>query len=423
METNIIKRQFFSSLKRGTGEAYLLVKENPTIDFSDYIIKGALKNYAYDGQAESSRAQYIFDIISLTNKIEKIRNSVLKGLSEEQEDTWSLTHLFDLAKIFAKNGDNEARQAIYNRFLNHPIEYSDWVGYNEIIELDGLNGLLFISEKFGKWIEKNPDDLQDDWIIEHFKRDNPNINVIQELKSASKSNKYIKLYLDTIRKTKIKQEKHKEDKIEYKDIIDEVINSIPFLSFKRSMNLTESEIVQIADRFLIEKNKINQEKLLLIFSYYKFPFKGEIILNLAKQKTNSKNRIKEFAIYALKFLQDDKIREFALEKIPASKNPKSYIEILISNYKKGDFKLLTEIAKKFKNEHIIECLASAFIDIYRANKTKECKEPLEILYSKMTCGIHRNDVINVLIENDVLSNKIRWEIEFDSYFDTRKLID
>ncbi len=54
-----IKRLFFNSLKCGTGEAYLIAKNNSDIDFSSYIIKGALNNYAYDGQAENSRAKYI----------------------------------------------------------------------------------------------------------------------------------------------------------------------------------------------------------------------------------------------------------------------------------------------------------------------------------------------------------------------------
>lgn len=68
-DTANIKRQFFNSLKRGTGEAYLIAKNNPTIDFSNYIIKGALQNYAYDGQSEGSRGEYIFDLISLSDKI------------------------------------------------------------------------------------------------------------------------------------------------------------------------------------------------------------------------------------------------------------------------------------------------------------------------------------------------------------------
>ena len=167
-DTTNFKRQFFNSLKRGTGEAYLIAKENPNIDFSSYIIKGALRNYAYDGQSEDSRAQYIFDLISLSNKKEKIRKSVLNGLATEQNDTWSLTHLFDLAKIYAEQGDNEARQAIYDRFLNHPINSSDWVGAFEILSLDGLQGLFYIAEKFGKMIDQNPDDWQDSHIINHY---------------------------------------------------------------------------------------------------------------------------------------------------------------------------------------------------------------------------------------------------------------
>jgi len=51
-DTANIKRQFFNALKRGTGEACLIAKNNPTVDFSGYIIKGALRNYAYDGQSE-----------------------------------------------------------------------------------------------------------------------------------------------------------------------------------------------------------------------------------------------------------------------------------------------------------------------------------------------------------------------------------
>jgi hypothetical protein len=35
--------------------------------------------------------------------------------------------------------------------------------------------------------------------------------------------------------------------------------------------------------------------------------------------------------------------------------------------------------------HIIENLARNYVDILKANKTKECKEPLEALYNKTNC--------------------------------------
>jgi len=121
-------------------------------------------------------------------------------------------------------------------------------------------------------------------------------------------------------------------------------------------------------------------------------------------------------------LKSKDIRNFAMDKIQNAKNPIDYLEILVSNYKSGDFKLLSEIANKTNNEYKIERLAEIFTNIFKANKTKECKQPLEILYSKMNCAIHREGIIEILSENNVLADKIRKEIEFDSYLDTRELI-
>ena len=422
-DTANIKLQFLNSLKRGTGEAYLIAKNNPKTDFSNQIIKGALNVYAYDGQSEGNRAKYIFDIISISKQKDKIRNAVLQGLATEQTDTWNLTHLFALAKLFAKQNDNEVKQAIYNRFLNNPIEGSDWVGAYEILELDGLNGLFYVAEKFGKYIEQNPDDWQDGWIIKRFQDENKNIKVDEELKKKAKTNKFIRIYLDSIKRTNKSQEKHKTKPTKYNDIIDEVLNSKPFISFRRKRNLTNEEIHQIAKRLIDETDKTNIEKLLDIFDFYKFPYDSQIILDFGKQNRTSKNRIVENAIDALKHLKSKDIRNFALDKIQKSKNPIDYLEILVSNYKSGDYKLLSEIANKTNNEHKIEQLAGIYTDIYKANKTKECKEALEILYQKMNCAIHRNGIVELLNENKVLSDKIGDEIKFDSYLETRKLLE
>lgn len=421
-DTANIKRQFFNSLKRGTGEAYLIAKNNPEIDFSNQIIKGALNIYAYDGQSESDRAQYIFDIISVSKQKDKIRKAVLQGLATEQNDTWNLTHLFALAKLYAQQNDTEAKQAIYDRFLSNPIEGSDWVGAYEILELGGLNGLFYVAEKFGKYIEQNPDDWQDDWIIKRFQEENKNIKVSEELKKKAKTNKFIRIYLDNIKRTKACQEKHKTKQTKYKDIIDEVLNSKPHFSYLRKRKLTDDEVNQIAIRLINETDKSNIERLLDIFDFHKYPYDSQIILDFAKQKRTNKNRIAENAIDALQYLKSKDIRNFAMDKIQNAKNPIDYLEILVSNYKSGDFKLLSEIANKTNNEHKIERLAEIYTNIFKTNKTKECKQPLEILYSKMNCAIHREGIIEILLENNVLSDKIRKEIKFDSYLDTRKLI-
>lgn len=421
-ETTNIKRQFYDSLKRGTGEAYLIAKNNPSVDFSSYIIKGALTNFAYDGQSEGSRAQYVFDLISLSDNKEKIRKAILKGLASEQSDTWSLTHLFDLAKLFAQQGDNEARQTIYDRFLNNTIEGSDWVGFQEILELDGLKGLIYIADKFGKSIEQDPEDWQDDSIIRHFQDDNPKINAFRELEKVAESNKHIRVYLDSIERTKNSWEEHKTKPQKFNDIIDEVIYSKPFLSYKRRKELNETELSEIGKQLLREKDKSKIEKLLNVFTYHKFPFDSRIILNFAKKRASSTDRINEYAIDALKFLNSKSIRDFALERITKSRRPATFTDIMVSNYQSGDYKLLNDIANKFNDEYLIESLASSYSEIYTSNKTIECKGPLEILYGKMNCGIHRNGIVKILIDNNVLSDIIEEEIRYDSYLETRELI-
>ncbi len=397
----------------------MIAKKNTGIDFSTYIIKGALKNYAYDGQIESNRAQYIFDLYLLSDKKDKIRKSILQGLANEQKDTWSLTHLFAIAKIFAQKGDNEMRQAIYDRFCFNPIEGSDWLGYYEILELDGLEGLIFIAEKFGKYIEINPTNHQDDNIIRHFQEAHPALKVMDTLENLAKVNKHIRIYLENIKQTKSIQKKHQPKNKKYRDIVDEVLNGKNlFFSIR---NLSEKEINQLAKQLLIERDKSNIENLLHVFDLYKFPFDSRIILDFAKQKPTNRNRIVEYAISSLQHLQSKEIREFAISKIQTSKNPIDYLEILTSNYESGDDQILSQIATQTNNEDKVEALAGIYSNIYTANKTKECQEPLEILYNKMTCGIHRNVIVNILIDNEVLSDKIRAEIQFDSNLETRQI--
>jgi hypothetical protein len=314
-----------NSLKRGTGEAYLIAKSHPNNDFSNQIIKGALNIFAYDGQCEGNRSQYIFGIISLSKQKTKVRKAVLKGLANESDNTGNLTHLFALTKLYAEKGDTEARKAIYDRFLHNPIFGSDWVGYSEILELDGFDGLLYISEKFGKYLELNPDDWQDDSIISEFQEENKHLNVYEELEKKAKKNKFIRIYLDAVYSNNNSHNKNNSKPTIFKDIIDEIYNSKPILSFRRKNNLTEQEVTLIAEQLIKETDKSKIEKLLSVFDRYKFPLDSEIILNFAKQKRSSKYRIVENALYALQHLKSKSIRRFALDKIQNSKNPIDYL--------------------------------------------------------------------------------------------------
>ena len=401
------------------------MQSNPTVDFSADIIKASLKNYAYDGQSEGSRALYLSELIALSKKQDKIRHAIFRGLASEQKDTWTLVQLFGLATIFAKNGDTKAKKAIYRRFFKKVIDGSDWCGYASIIELDGLDGLKYIASTIGKSLEKNPEDWQDNAIIYHFQSDNPKIKAQKALEEASKENRFIKMYLDNIKRTEDGRENYNRPtvSINYETIKERINNKarrVPInpLEAKR---LTKTDIKRIADDFLEETSRQKLEKYMRIFDRIKYPYQYTSILEIAKSKNQKSDRLVEYASGALKYFSGNDIREFAIEILNKTKTPADYLDLLVSNYKKEDSKLFTAIAKNCKTEDDIHAIVYGFINVYKANKIKECKEPLEVVYEKLTCGIHRQDIVKILIDNKVLSKQIKAEIKYDSFKDTREL--
>lgn len=421
-----IKQKFKSAIKRGTGETHILLKENPHIDFSKEIIKGVLTNFAYDQQSEGSRDVYIAELIELSSKKEKILPVIYDALRTENNDDWSTEQIFDIAAIFAKKGDEQAKKAVYESYYKYVMDGADWAGQEAIVEIDGLEGLLYIAETKGKYLTENPESWIDSFFVNSFQEENSKIDVYCELRKSAESNNFIKKYLEVIEKNEFevyKPNKNKKEKYDYQYVKDRFENKYLGIGPRILESLLKKDLKKLADDFLKETKRSKQEKYLRIFACVKFPYQYQPILELAKSKVRKTDRLVEFAVKSLQFFRGADIRQFALEKLSNTNEPETYTNFLIGNYRKGDWKLLKSIAEKARNNHVIESLAVSYIDIYQANQTKECKEPLEIIYEKMNCGLHRTKLVRILMENNVLSNKIRNEIQFDSEDGIRKLYE
>ena len=296
-----IKRQFFNSLKRGTGEAYLILQGNPKIDFSDSIIKGAITNYAYDQQSEGSRAVYIYQFIKKVKQKDKIIKAVLTKLQVEKKDYWNLDQMCDLAVLFFKAGHTEAKTALYNRFDKNTLEGYEFCGKEQLMEIDGINGILKVAEIVGKKIiEEN--DSEDSYLIDTFQKKHKDLSVYAELAKASKKNKFIEAYHKSILENKWAFSKRRKfTKFSY-ELVKEKIESNKFrvISVDRANDLSIEDVEKLANELLAEKSKPKQELYLRFFSKRKFPFDYHPILKIASSKNPAKTRLIEFSVDALK---------------------------------------------------------------------------------------------------------------------------
>jgi hypothetical protein len=263
----------------------------------------------------------------------------------------------------------------------------------------------------------------DDWLIRSFQEKHPAIDAWAELRQLAAHDEDVRRYLQYVEANQALRTKPQppEPELTLESLLQTTNRTYGRYARCRKA-LKPHEIQQLAERLLTEKNPLVRENLLHFFTRIKFPLDYQSILALAQQKMNGSNRLAtEYAIEALQHLQEPAIREFALQRLAATTQPGRYARLFVSNYQPGDAALLTELVGRFHNEHIIESLAISYTDIYRANQTPECVTPLLALYRKMSCGIHREDIVKLLLENDVLPAWVNEEIAFDSHAETRLL--
>ena len=328
----------------------------------------------------------------------------------------------DLAVLFFNAGYIQAKEALYNRFEKTSDDGYEFCGQDQLIEIEGISGVLKVAEVVGQRIlEKN--DWEESWHVDNFQKKNKNLSVYNELKKAGKKNKFIAAYYKSILDNKWTLPKRRKFTTFSYNLVKEKIETNKFraISTNRANDLSTEEVTKLADELLMEKNQQKQELYLRFFAKRKFPFDYHSILKIASGKNPAKTRLVEFSVEALKFFAGKDIRQLGIDKLNSQKNPFAYLNLLVSNYKKGDNKLLNEIANRSDNKDFIHSVGFGFRDIYEANNTKECKEPLEILYSKMNCGLCRKSVVQLLLDNNVLSDKILQEIKFDSNEELQKL--
>ncbi len=417
-----IQAKFFDSLKRWTGEAYIIMRDNPSVDFSGYIKKGISNNYAYDAQCEWSRAKYIYDLISLWSLQEQMKQCVIDALVDKDIDTWDAVHLCHLANLYLDDGYVEMKQVIYDYFYNNEDFSCNWIWVEQILDVDGIQWLIHVATHLWKMLQANSNWWEDSQIIDSFQENNPNVQVYGVLENEAKTNIHIQIYLDAVHKNSEEREKRwKTEKIEYQSITEEILAPDTIFPYHRIKDLTAQQLQEVAEQIILETDDDNIEKLLRVFTFHKFPWDPTFILKYAQTKDKWDSRIQEHAIDALKFLSSTDIRNFALENILESEFPQMYIRILQSNYEQWDAKIFTELAKEHKDEHMIEHLLSAYCDVFEIHSTKEAKEPLELMYYKSNCGLHRKHLVEILEKNKILDSKIREELLYDSNLETRQL--
>jgi hypothetical protein len=150
--------QFRKILQLGLGRAVLWARSHDMHEFRDAILDACLHCYAYDGQIEGTRAAYVLDLIAFLPDKGFYYGEVLKSLPGSGDDL-DAAQRFHFAACLAFDGDNVAKRAMYESFDPGP-KMGELMGI-DFLKMDGINGLLFVSEKIGGLLMVEPHEIDE----------------------------------------------------------------------------------------------------------------------------------------------------------------------------------------------------------------------------------------------------------------------
>lgn len=161
------QRAFRRALRYGFGRAVLHLRDHDAAPYRDDILDGCLHFWGFDGDFDQDRSNYLFEIISLTGARAFYQERILEAVESAGDDRDG-RQLFALARLFAEDGDEQARAALERALTRLPFD-GDLAEH--VIMLNGPAGLARVLRLRLDKMESERDEERDvtdlgPWIIE-----------------------------------------------------------------------------------------------------------------------------------------------------------------------------------------------------------------------------------------------------------------
>jgi hypothetical protein len=437
--------EFQRILEIGLGRAILHLKSHDSKPYREGILYACTHNTVYDTQIEGGHYEYLRDVLQATGEPEYYHDPLLAALlaspaDNEDKDAWQL---YDLAQFFVEQGSQEARQAIFDKFASN-VKAGSLIGAGEILELDGLEGFLFIADK----IQVPEDDtyyyygLLPNDLEEEYGKD----AVWQALDKASDQSPAIKAYAQAIvqyrkeENTRKPTERSKPFKGHY-DEIKELLKHPNPLSKAYTSNLwgksANGDDLEQAARDFLGLPEDNLDTLIVYLNIFKsrsFPLDPAKLIKLALSKTSKltweggwptkPDRVVLAALAALENINHPDIRRLALSLIEGSAWIGWAVDLLANNYQETDWQHIVEpTTTRELDAYTYHGLGMSIRNLFEAHPSKDAVNTLINLYNNGPYSFCRFFLVEFLHSLDALPAWMIEECKYDSNVDIREWVN
>ena len=411
---------FENEIQKGTGLAIIYMKNGlitPSTQVDSILFDNLINNNSYDPQCEGSRHEYIYRILQFYPERQRIYNSLISYFDQMTGDDSSQYQVFGFVVMLVNEGlFNKSK--IYERFESYSGESITpfMPGVKEIIEIDGIEGIIYLAEAFGRKI----DEINFEWFINYPYFSDCELQVglseeqIIELLHG-KNNENIERYLSFVsvaRSAEIPENRECADEIYAK------IKSENPSRLRRWLNKSSAEeIDQICAFFLLEKNLAIKKKIIMGFSKRRMTIDFSI---LAAEFRRTRDQQYREALINTMILYDNETVVDLVESLKADDAKILWLKVNCHFFRENDFeRFRMALADLNPNEihHIIDKILSS----KRLQQSIRAPQILRSAYQLNRCSICRLSIVQKMATVDCLDSNILAELVHDANEDIRQL--
>jgi hypothetical protein len=419
--------KFRDALQKGLGRAVLYVKEHGAEKVQDDILHACLRNLSYDPQIEGHRVRYLFSLIDLTKNDLFYCQRILEALPNVTNN-WDEYQLITLLRGFAQRGDEAARKALYAKFEEQQIG-DPWSASEQIIELDGLEGLLYVVETLGARLLREPDFTEDSYMIRQAYEQFGEETVTAALLERAESSDNVRAYLDKVvnnQEIAIRPFSRQRLELTLANILSQIETGAErfgrYYYLRVGHDAREEDIEPLFTGLLSETRTDQLLRYLWLFTKRAVPRLDKRLFELALSEAEDLQRA---AIGVIANIQDPSVHDFALRLLEEQPHSayRDAIELFAKNYQAGDHKFIESLLDSRSDPDAIHGLGLDLINLAEEQPYQELKNCVLWVYEHTPCAHCRSEVVRILIKRNWASEVLLLECLWDVFDETRDLAE
>jgi hypothetical protein len=415
--------QFRHLLQIGHGRAILYARNHDVQDFRKLILDACLHCHAYDPQMEGTRASYMLDLLDLMPDKEFYYDEVLKALPGSGDD-WDAAQKFHFAACLALDGNERAKRVMYESYNPGPKK-GEAIAI-DFLQMDGVKGLLFASEKIGALLMTTTEKVDFGWLLSVAKETFGEQESRGILRKAGAENPLIETYrlAEEASRNRLDDSLRKSAEMinaTYEQVKPKLSEMTSGWITSWGQRASNADLDQAARGLAAAQDPKEQFAHLSIFARRLFPLDIQILLNLVDQE---QERVGLAALRALTQITHPAVRQLAFRLVETrAKWRGQAIELLARNFRPGDHAIAL---RWFETEEDLETLHSLGMDLkdlWERHPDEETEVPMLLtLYERGPCSFCRERTVRRLIERRALTEELRLECSYDANGDICDLV-